>query len=254
MPTETIASIKAQLAAGASTADMERWRADARQGVQKLLIQAEKKAAKAAADAIAFQDRLSFERDAWARGLTVAGVDEVGRGPLAGPVVACAVVIDESFDLISVHDSKQLSQTKREALDAVIKEQVVAYAFSVIDADVIDDVNIYEASRIAMKEAIEKLPTQPDELLLDAMTVDLPQPQEKLIKGDDRSISIGAASILAKNYRDELMSDYAEQYPGYGFEQHAGYGTKQHLEALATLGVTPIHRKSFSPVTKYLNH
>lgn len=252
MPNETIASIKAQLAAGASESDMQRWRVDTRQGVQKLLIQQDKKAAKAAADAIAFQERLSFEKDAWGRGLTVAGVDEVGRGPLAGPVVACAVIIDDSFDLISVHDSKQLSQTKREALDVAIKEQVVAYAFSVIDADIIDDVNIYEASRIAMKEAIEKLPEQPDELLLDAMTVDLPQPQEKLIKGDDRSISIGAASILAKNYRDELMVKYADQYPGYGFEQHAGYGTKQHLDALATLGVTPIHRKTFSPVMKYL--
>lgn len=252
MPNETIASIKAQLADGASEADMERWRADTRQGVQKLLIQEEKKAAKAAADALAFQERLSFERDAWDRGLIVAGVDEVGRGPLAGPVVACAVIIDDSFDLVSVHDSKQLSQTKREALDAAIKEQVVAYAFSIIDSAKIDDVNIYEASRLAMKEAIEKLPSQPDELLLDAMTVDLPQPQEKLIKGDDRSISIGAASILAKNYRDALMAEYAVQYPGYGFEKHAGYGTKQHLEALAALGVTPIHRKTFSPVMKYL--
>ncbi|AIG65388.1 ribonuclease HII [Weissella tructae] len=252
MPNETIASIKAQLAAGASQEDLTRWQADTRQGVQKLLAQEAKRAAKAKADTDAFNERLSFEHDAWGRGLTVAGVDEVGRGPLAGPVVACAVVIDDSFDLISVHDSKQLSQVKREALDADIKSQVVAYAFSVIDADVIDDVNIYEASRIAMKEAIEKLPTQPDELLLDAMTVDLPQPQEKLIKGDDRSISIGAASILAKNYRDALMTEYAQKYPGYGFENHAGYGTKQHLTALDELGVTPIHRKTFSPVMKYL--
>lgn len=252
MPNETIASIKAQLATGASQEDIERWQADSRQGVQKLLIQAAKKADKAKADAEAFAQRLSFEEDAWNRGLTVAGVDEVGRGPLAGPVVACAVVIDQSFDLVSVHDSKQLSQAKREALDTAIKDKVVAYAFSVIDADVIDEVNIYAASRIAMKEAIEKLSIQPDELLLDAMTVDLPQPQEKLIKGDDRSISIGAASILAKNYRDALMVEYGQQYPGYGFETHAGYGTKQHLDALSELGVTPIHRKTFRPVTKYL--
>jgi len=252
MTNETIANIKAQLNSGASEQDLNRWRSDERMGVQKLVIQHEKKLAKQAENAAAFEERLTFERDAWSRGLIVAGVDEVGRGPLAGPVVACAVVIDEKFDLISVHDSKQLSQAKREALDEAIKKQVVSYAFGVIDAEVIDDVNIYEASRIAMKSAIEQLEVQPDELLLDAMTVDLPQPQEKLIKGDDRSISIGAASILAKNYRDALMTEYAETYPGYGFEKHAGYGTKQHLTALSELGVTPIHRKTFSPVKKYL--
>ena len=140
-----------------------------------------------------------------------------------------------------------------EGYDEDIKDKVVAYAFGVVDAEQIDDINIYEASRVAMKQAIENLSVQVDGLLIDAMTVDLPLPQEKLIKGDDRSISIGAASILAKNFRDELMVAYAVDYPGYGFEHNAGYGTAEHLAGLAAHGVTPIHRKTFAPVKNYLN-
>ena len=146
-----------------------------------------------------------------------------------------------------------MSEKARLALDQDIKDKVVAYAFGVVDAEQIDDINIYEASRVAMKQAIENLSVQVDGLLIDAMTVDLPLPQEKLIKGDDRSISIGAASILAKNFRDELMAAYAVDYPGYGFEHNAGYGTAEHLAGLAAHGVTPIHRKTFAPVKNYLN-
>ncbi|MBM7617562.1 ribonuclease HII [Weissella uvarum] len=248
---ESISAIKVALANQPSSEQLTRWQADQRVGVQKLMAQYQRKQDKLVAQQAAFQARLQFEQAAWQQGLVVAGLDEVGRGPLAGPVVAGAVVIDENFDLLAVHDSKQLSEKKRQALDAQIKAEVVDYAFGVVDAAEIDRVNIYEASRMAMKQAVLQLKEPVDELLIDAMTVDLDLPQEKLIKGDDRSISIGAASILAKNYRDELMQQYDEQYPGYGFAQNAGYGTKAHLAGLEKLGPSPIHRKSFAPVKKY---
>lgn len=249
---QTIAQIKAALSQTPSAADIAQWRLDTRAGVQKLLATYDKRVAKAQAQMQAFEERLTFETAAWHDGLVLAGVDEVGRGPLAGPVVAAAVVIDDQFDLVAVHDSKQLSAKQRNELDEAIKSQVVAYSFGVVDAAIIDEVNIYEASRIAMKEAIEGLAVPVDGLLIDAMTVDLDLPQEKLIKGDDRSISIGAASILAKNFRDNLMIAYDKEYPGYGFDRNAGYGTAEHLAGLMNLGITPIHRRSFAPVKKYL--
>jgi ribonuclease HII len=252
MANESIAQIKIALAGEPSAEQLTVWETDTRKGVQAALLSFRRRQAKAVADRSAFEDRLAFERNACEKGLVVAGVDEVGRGPLAGPVVAAAVVIDQSFDLLAVHDSKQLTQKKRLALDEQIKAQAVDYAFGIVDASQIDEVNIYEASRIAMKQAVEKLTISVDALLIDAMTVDLNLPQEKLIKGDDRSISIGAASILAKNFRDQLMADYAELYPGYGFERNAGYGTAEHLAALKKLGPTDIHRKTFAPVKDFV--
>lgn len=248
---QTLAEIKARLKQTPSATELAELRTDSRVGVQKLVQQYDRHQAKIQQQQVQFKARLSFEKTAWQDGLQLAGVDEVGRGPLAGPVVAGAVVIDASFDLWAVHDSKQLSQKQRLALDEQIKAEVVDYAFGIVDAQMIDTVNIYEASRIAMKQAIEKLTVSIDGLLIDAMTVDLPLPQEKLIKGDDRSISIGAASILAKNYRDQLMADYDQQYPGYGFAHNAGYGTKEHLAGLERLGPSPIHRLTFAPVKNY---
>lgn len=245
----TISEIKTALAE--NPASVSQWQDDERVGVQKLLQQFERNQAKLADQRDAFDQRLSFEKTAWLANKQLAGVDEVGRGPLAGPVVAGAVVIDDHFDLVAVHDSKQLSAKKRMQLDAQIKSEVVDYAFGVVDAQMIDEVNIYEASRIAMKQAIEQLQVPVDGLLIDAMTVDMDLPQEKLIKGDDRSISIGAASILAKNYRDELMVQYDQQYPGYDFAKNAGYGTKAHLAGLEALGPCPIHRMTFAPVKNY---
>lgn len=245
----TISEIKTALAE--NPANVSQWQDDERVGVQKLLQQFERNQAKLADQRDAFDQRLSFEKAAWLDNKQLAGVDEVGRGPLAGPVVAGAVVIDDHFDLVAVHDSKQLSAKKRMQLDAQIKSEVVDYAFGVVDAQMIDEVNIYEASRIAMKQAIEQLQVPVDGLLIDAMTVDMDLPQEKLIKGDDRSISIGAASILAKNYRDELMVQYDQQYPGYDFAKNAGYGTKAHLAGLEALGPCPIHRMTFAPVKNY---
>lgn len=251
--TETIIEIKRLLFQQPSSEDIARWQADERIGVQKLLRQYEKKQEKILFQQRAFNKRLNFERKAWQLGKVVAGIDEVGRGPLAGPVVAAAVVIDDSFDMTIVHDSKQLSEKTRQSIDTEIREKVVDFAFGVVDAKDIDRLNIYEASRVAMRQSVEALSVPIDGLLIDAMTVDLEIPQEKLIKGDDRSISIGAASILAKNYRDNLMKDFAQQFPGYGFEHNAGYGTAEHLAGLNTLGITPIHRKSFAPVKKFLN-
>lgn len=250
---ETISEIKHLLLNQPSAEDLLRWQSDSRIGVQKLLSRYKKQQEKLLAQQQAFDNRLTFEKNAWQKGQIVAGIDEVGRGPLAGPVVAAAVVIDETFDMTIVHDSKQLSAKTREALDVELREKVVDFAFGVVDAAEIDRLNIYEASRVAMRQAVEGLTTHVDKLLIDAMTVDLEIPQEKLIKGDDRSISIGAASILAKNYRDNLMKDFAQEFPGYGFEHNAGYGTAEHLAGLNTFGITPIHRTTFAPVRKFLN-
>ena len=159
----------------------------------------------------------------------------------------------DNFDLIEVHDSKQLSLKKREALVPKIKSQALDYAFGVVTSEQIDEINIYQAARVAMLEAYKGLQYNVNGLLIDAMDLDIELEQTSLIKGDDRSISIGAASILAKDYRDNLMAEYDLKYPGYDFKNNAGYGTAKHLAGLEKLGITPIHRKTFSPVKNYLN-
>lgn len=200
-----------------------------------------------------FLEMCEFENQCYADGFKlIAGIDEVGRGPLAGPVVASAVILPQGFELLGLNDSKKLSKKKREAFFDIIKENAISYGIGIVSEAEIDEINIYEASKVAMKRAIEDLNITPDFLLIDAMKLDLDIPQENLIKGDMRSISIAAASVLAKETRDKMMEEYAVIYPGYGFEKHAGYGTKQHVEALRTLGVTPIHRKTFAPVKKLL--
>lgn len=184
----------------------------------------------------------------------IAGVDEVGRGPLAGPVVAAAVVLPADFDVLGVDDSKKLSEKKRELLFDVIKEKAVCYGIAEQDNHVIDQVNILEATKLAMTEAIEKadamlqekLGEEIDFVLFDAMKIEaVDKPQASLIKGDAKSVSIAAASILAKVTRDRQMVDYHEKYPYYGFDSNKGYGTKAHYEGLEAHGVTPIHRDSF---------
>jgi len=184
----------------------------------------------------------------------IAGVDEVGRGPLAGPVVAAAVVLPESFDVLGVDDSKKLSEKRREELFACIREQAVAWGIGMADQQVIDEINILQATKQAMKQAIaqvrEKLAAcgqgDLDYVLFDALTIDDVQlPQEGIVKGDSRVLAIAAASILAKVTRDRMMVEYAEQYPGYAFERNKGYGTKAHYEGLRAQGMCPIHRRSF---------
>lgn len=222
---------------------------DKRSGVKQVLGQWYKKQAKINAEKEKLAQHLVLEQMARKQGYQfIAGVDEVGRGPLAGPVVAAAVILPVDFSVLEVNDSKQLSDKKRLELYPKIMEHAVAVGFGVVEASSIDAINIYEASRIAMKQAVEALQPQADYLLVDAMVVDVDLPQEKLIKGDTLSASIGAASILAKVKRDQMMIDYAKIYPGYQFEKNMGYGTQAHLAGLAKLGVTPIHRQTFAPI------
>lgn len=179
----------------------------------------------------------------------ICGVDEAGRGPLAGPVVAGAVILNPSVVIEGLNDSKQLTEKTRNRLSEEIKEKALAYSVAFISPEIIDEINIYQASKLAMIEAIKGLSIQPDYLLTDAMPLkEQLIPYEAIIKGDCLSASIAAGSILAKVSRDEYMKAIASIYPGYGFEQHKGYPTKQHLEALESLGVTPIHRKTYHPV------
>lgn len=194
-------------------------------------------------------DELIYERELFQKGYClVAGADEVGRGPLAGPVVAAAVILplEEEKRILGIDDSKKLSKKKRKSLAEKIKETAVAYAIEEVDEETIDKINILQATRLAMKRAIEKLSPRPDFVLTDGnMTLDISVPQESVVKGDAKIASIGAASILAKVYRDALMEKYAEAFPYYGFDRNAGYGTRAHIEAIREMGICTIHRRTF---------
>jgi ribonuclease HII len=190
-----------------------------------------------------------YERQARQRGwLRIAGLDEAGRGALFGPVVAAAVILNPRRRIVGLDDSKKLSAARRCELAERIREHAVAWAVAEIDAARIDAWNIYQASRQAMRAALEKLSVVPDYLLLDAMMLDLPVEQKSLIHGDARSISIAAASILAKTTRDACMEELDRAYPLYGLAQNKGYGTPEHLEALRQHGPSPLHRFSYAPV------
>lgn len=190
-----------------------------------------------------------LERQARARGFRrIAGLDEAGRGCLFGPVFAAAVILDPDRPIRGVNDSKQVEPEIRETLAARIRERAVAWAVAKVDAQVIDRINIYQASRLAMKLALEQLSEAPDYLLVDALVLDTPIEQQSVIHGDALSRSIAAASILAKVDRDASMAEWDRQYPGYGFLRHKGYSTPEHIEALGRLGPTPHHRYSYEPV------
>ena len=183
----------------------------------------------------------------------IAGTDEVGRGPLAGPVVAAAVILDPNNPIEGLKDSKKLSEKKREELFGIIQEKAKAFAIAEASVEEIDAINILQASLLAMRRSVLSLSTQPDHVLVDGNKIpELPMSADAVIKGDATVPEIQAASILAKVTRDRLMKQLALQYPGYGLEGHKGYPTKAHCEALKTLGVTPIHRKSFRPVKALL--
>ena len=176
----------------------------------------------------------------------ICGIDEVGRGPFAGPVVAGAVILPKDCDILYIKDSKKLSPKKREELSGIIKEKAVAWAVGRVESDRIDEINILQATYEAMRQAIKELPVKPDILLNDAVTIpEVDIKQVPIIKGDAKSISIGAASIIAEVYRDGLMKEYDSIYPGYGFSTNMGYGTAEHIKALKELGPTPIHRRTF---------
>ncbi len=195
---------------------------------------------------LSLQEKLKYELECLSQGYKyIAGVDEVGRGPLAGPVV-CAAVIMPIDDLIEgIDDSKKLSEKKRNMLSDLIKQKAICYNIEEISPEKIDEINILEATKLCMKNALEGLSIKPDVALIDALKLDFDIPVVNIIKGDFLSYSIGAASIIAKVYRDNLMVQMAEKYPQYSFEKHKGYGTAAHISAIKEFGATPIHRRSF---------
>ena len=196
------------------------------------------------------EEKLQFEHALQAKGLQyIAGVDEVGRGPLAGPVVCAAVIMPLSEDklVVGVDDSKKLSEKKREQLAEEIKARALCYTIVEIDEKTIDEINILEATRLGMKKAIESLEIPPEVVLTDGnMTIDTHFPQHSVIHGDALSYSIGAASIIAKVYRDKMMDEFAKTYPQYGFEKNKGYGTAAHIQGIKEYGLCPIHRRTFT--------
>ena len=222
---------------------------DPRSGVQKA-IEKRKRAIQAELDEdLRLEQMLRYEKKIYQAGYqAIAGIDEVGRGPLAGPVVAAAVILPPGCKIKGLNDSKKIPKKKHQEIYQAVLDKALAVGIGLIDNEVIDQVNIYEATKLAMKEALSKLSLKPDYLLIDAMKLDIDIPQESIIKGDANSLSIAAASIVAKVTRDKLMADYDKEYPGYDFAQNAGYGTKSHLQGLERKGVTPIHRKTFEPV------
>jgi ribonuclease HII len=224
---------------------IETYKGDARSGVQKLIEQARKRLEKLAAERQRIYELQAYERQ-YPDAAYICGIDEVGRGPLAGPVVASAVILPKNCEILYINDSKQLSAKKREELYDVIMEQAVAVGIGQASPKRIDEINILQATYEAMRLAINNLRVTPDILLNDAVTIPhVDIPQVPIIKGDAKSISIGAASIIAKVTRDRMMVDYDKTYPGYAFAENKGYGSAAHIAALKELGPTEIHRRSF---------
>lgn len=188
-----------------------------------------------------------IEEELYSGGIrNIAGIDEVGRGPLAGPVVAAAVILPKDFAILGVDDSKKLTEKKREELYDLITECAISYSIGIMDNNIIDEINILEATKLAMKQAIEGLATKPDYILIDALTLkDIIIPQRGIIKGDSLSVSIAAASIIAKVTRDRMMDKYHQKFPYYAFDQNKGYGTKAHYEGIDGYGICELHRRSF---------
>ena len=222
---------------------------DGRAGVQAAISKRKRELQKQVDEDLRLEKMLAYEKELYAQGIhLIAGVDEVGRGPLAGPVVAAAVILPENCKIPGLNDSKKIPKSKHYAIYQAVLDQALSIGIGIKDNQVIDQVNIYEATKLAMLEAIQELDPRPQHLLIDAMKLDLPISQTSIIKGDANSLSIAAASIVAKVTRDQMMAAYDQQYPGYDFAQNAGYGTSNHLEGLEKHGVTPIHRRSFEPI------
>ena len=200
-------------------------------------------------------DNTKFENELYEKNINyIAGVDEVGRGPLVGPVVTACVVLPKGYKLEGLTDSKKLSEKKRDEYYDIIKKDALGIGIGIKDQDVIDDVNIYEATKLAMYEAIENTPCKIEHVLIDAMKLDkLKVPSTSIIKGDQLSISIAAASVIAKVTRDRMMDELDKKYPEYGFKKNKGYPTKQHKEAIEKYGILKEHRKTFKPVCDNLD-
>ncbi len=223
---------------------------DPRQGIQRLVVRYHKYREAQIAETQRLNNLLKEEKRLWQKGyLHIAGIDEAGRGPLAGPVVAAACILPAKFELSGLNDSKQVTESKRERLFQEIKEQALGFAVGSAEPAEIDALNILQATKLAMKRAVENLKVRPHFLLIDALELpNIKIPQQGIIGGDELSASIAAASILAKVSRDHWMRELHVLYPEYGFAKNKGYGTKEHLDALRRFGPSPLHRKSFAPV------
>lgn len=229
---------------------IDQLRADERKGVQALIKSHERKEQKKKLLIEQFFNMTAYERACYEKGYQlVAGVDEAGRGPLAGPVVAAAVILPADFTLYGLTDSKQLNENQRLHFYNIIKEKAITYEISIIDNNKIDEINIFEATKLAMFNSLNQLQPQPDYALIDAVRISgLNYRTEEIIKGDQKSVSIAAASVLAKVTRDELMKEIHKRFPNYHFISNMGYGTSYHINQLKEHGISPYHRKSFAPV------
>lgn len=255
----TIKDIKEALAQ-IDCLDDDRWdlyASDIRIGVQKAIVQRKKAIQAEINEYVRLETMLRYEKELYQKGYqAIAGIDEVGRGPLAGPVVTACVILPKDCKIRHLNDSKKIPKKHHEEIYEEVLARALGVGIGIVDNDTIDRVNIYEATKLGMLQAIEQMKgevTKPDYLLIDAMQLDTPIPQLSLIKGDANSLSIAAASIVAKVTRDRMMAEYAKEYPGYAFDKNVGYGTKDHLAGLKQYGVTPIHRKSFEPIKSMLS-
>jgi ribonuclease HII len=232
----------------------EALRADPRPGARAILDAVERRRRSSRSEGQRLRRICRFEQELWQQGLVrIAGVDEAGMSPLAGPVVAAAAILPCGYRRVGIDDSKKLSAEQRQQLGAHIRREAIAWGVGVVEPDEIDRVNIYRAGLLAMRRAVEALSVVPEYLLIDARSLkELSIPQRGIIHGDAESISIAAASILAKTTRDALMVELDRHYPGYGLAQHKGYPVREHVRAIERLGVLPIHRRSFAPVRRAL--
>ena len=223
---------------------------DNRKGVQQAIASRKKQLEKELQLIEQYHEMTFYENELLANNAdeVICGIDEVGRGPLAGPVVACAVILNNDHNYLGLNDSKKVSAKNRAKLNQQLIDGVTEYAYGVATAEEIDQFNIYKATQIAMQRAIDNLKLKPTHLLIDAMKLDNKINQTSIIKGDAKSVSIAAASIMAKEHRDNYMKEFAEQFPGYGFENNVGYGTKEHLKGIDEYGVIKEHRKTFEPI------
>lgn len=249
---QTIKEIERRLFHGQGSVSAEEWKmwgSDERKGVHDLLVKWRRQQDELSALEDKYQQMSTYERELRHEGIQlIAGVDEAGRGPLAGPVVAGAVILQADFVLPGLNDSKQLAKTVREQYYDEITAKAEAVGVGIVDVGEIDRLNIYQAAKKAMAKAVEGLQILPEHILADAMALPLPIPQTSLVKGDRRSVSIAAGSVVAKVTRDRLMRKLDGKYPQYGFSRHFGYATAEHLQNLKRHGICDQHRRSFAPV------